>query len=214
MDYTAYALAADPNGDKFLTKKSQSKVKFRATFPEKYCSVNQRQTGEPFVMKFSIEVEEERGIMINRVAPIIGLQSAIDREIASGLPCIAFREVGPQDHPRKQPVFSLRLDLFYLEDYRKREKLSPCAFNPGDFKVLGLEGYEGEYILNQPFEYLQSRVVCGIMSPGQRYCANVAPLEAPGCKGSDGSSPIQQHQIQTVPVELELSPRAVFTLIQ
>ncbi|KIW15015.1 hypothetical protein PV08_07802 [Exophiala spinifera] len=212
MDYTAYASAADPNYQKSLTSRSQSKVKFSATFPHKYCSVNPRQPDGPFVLKFSIKAEGDRCIMINTVAPIVGLQSVIDRDILSGLPCIVVRELHCQGHPRNQPVFSLKLDVFYLDEYHRREELSPPDFNPKDFAILGPEGYEGEYILNQPFEFLQSRVACGIMSPGRSYHLDTGPLNATCYKCNDGSCPDHQPRIKTVPVELDSFTMPVFSL--
>ncbi|KAL6252985.1 hypothetical protein RBB50_000704 [Rhinocladiella similis] len=140
--------------------------------------------------------------------------SAIDGDISNGLPRILFREIVPQNHPPKHPVFSLLLDLFYLDDYHKRQELSPHDFNPKEFEALGPEGYEGEYMLNQPFEYLQSRVACGIMSPGQSFYLDAGPLNAPGCERSDQSSPNQQSRIQIVPVEPVSSTTAVFTMTE
>ncbi|KAJ9497733.1 hypothetical protein H2202_006766 [Exophiala xenobiotica] len=209
MDYTAYADVSDPNPRPRSTPRGPTKVKILAEFRSPYCSVGQKQPYGPCLLDVTIKHDGSRLVMINKARPVIDLQGANEKSVPIGLPQISIQDLS---RPGQEPAFSLQLDLFFVRDLVRRIDISQNGFEPLQAVHIDPEkGFNFTYTLNQPLEYVRSRALCGIMSPGSHYKLEVGPPREPEVDGR--WYPYEPISFETVPIELEATTRGRFELV-
>ncbi|KAK5452067.1 hypothetical protein LTS15_007790 [Exophiala xenobiotica] len=198
MDYTAYADVSDPNPRPRSTPRGPTKVKILAEFRSPYCSVGQKQPYGPCLLGMTIKHDGSRLLLINKARPVIDLQGANEKNDLS--------------RPSQEPTFSLQLDLFFARDLTRRVDISQYGSDPLQAEHIDAEkGFSFTYTLNQPLEYVHSRALCGIMSPGSHYNLAVGP---PGMqKLEDRWYPYEPIPFETVPIEMDATTRGRFELV-